>query len=51
MYFNAETWLGNESGTKKPKILLLTVIFLLSNTLRATHDIALDGWALTMFNR
>lgn len=35
----------------KPDIRLLTCIFLILNSLAATQDIAVDGWALTMLKR
>lgn len=48
---NVEDWLGNESGTKEPRIQLLTLVFFFSNFLAATQDIAVDGWALTMLHK
>ncbi|ESO82542.1 hypothetical protein LOTGIDRAFT_197858 [Lottia gigantea] len=40
---------GDDSG--KVNILLLTFIFFMLNSLAATQDIAVDGWALTMLSR
>ncbi|XP_058789178.1 acetyl-coenzyme A transporter 1 [Phymastichus coffea] len=43
-------WLGNEEGSRL-NIGLLTVLFFILNTLAATQDIVVDGWALTMLKR
>ena len=41
--------LGDESS--QPSIYLLTFVFLCLDTLAATQDIAVDGWALTMLKK
>lgn len=48
---NVTDWLGDESGTKAPRIQLLTLMFFCTNFLAATQDIAVDGWALTILDR
>ena len=45
---------GQEEAVKPPtnaQIYLLTLVFLALDTLAATQDIAVDGWALTMLKR
>lgn len=49
--WNVDGMLGTENGSGQVSILYLTVIFFLLNTLAATQDIAVDGWALTMLSR
>lgn len=49
--WNVDSLMGTEKGSGKVDILYLTVIFFLLNTLAATQDIAVDGWALTMLSR
>lgn len=46
---HVDRWLG--SGTTKPNIEMLTIIFFALNVLAATQDIVVDGWALTMLKR
>lgn len=48
---NVTDWLGDESGVRKPRIWLLTIVFFCCNFLAATQDIAVDGWALTMLHK
>ena len=46
---HVDRWLG--SGTTKPNIEMLTILFFALNVLAATQDIVVDGWALTMLKR
>lgn len=48
---NIDSWLGNVETKENPQIMLLTVLFFIMNSLAATQDIALDGWALTMLKK
>ncbi|KAG8276261.1 hypothetical protein J6590_069007 [Homalodisca vitripennis] len=46
--YRADSWIDDPAG---PRIILLTVFFLVLTALAANQDVALDGWALTMLKR
>lgn len=48
---NIENWLGDENCNHPPNVQVLTIMFFLANFLTATQDIAVDGWAVTMFQQ
>lgn len=43
-------WLGDGKGNE-PQVLLLTVVFFALRMCTATHDVAVDGWALSLMHK
>lgn len=43
-------WLGDENQNE-PQVLILTIVFFALRTFAATHDVAVDGWALSLMHR
>ncbi|XP_050414537.1 acetyl-coenzyme A transporter 1 [Patella vulgata] len=49
--YHVKDVMGDGDDEGRVNILLLTVVFFMLNSLAATQDIAVDGWALTMLSR
>lgn len=43
-------WLGDGTGNE-PQVLTLMIVFFALRTFTATHDVAVDGWALSLLHK